>query len=160
MRRCCALLLRNYLGFSPSNRCCWQHVNNTSAIALTWPLEELFPTILQRLGPVYFVIDALDECPASGGARQDLLSNLGRLLKTVPNLRVLVTSRRSPDIEESVSAWHARIVEINSASVDKDIETYVTSQLTVAPTFRKKEYQACKELITEAIGRGADGMYV
>ncbi|KZS88280.1 hypothetical protein SISNIDRAFT_418410 [Sistotremastrum niveocremeum HHB9708] len=58
---------------------------------------------VQFLGPIFIVIDALDECD-DGAARTELLRSLSERLHELPrNFRILVTSRREKWIEDTFS---------------------------------------------------------
>ena len=78
----------------------------------------------------FIVLDALDEC----NGRLELLKNIKELISwDDTNLRVLVTSRKEKDIEDSIlplTKKEARVC-IQSALVDADICAYVHDQLQI-----------------------------
>ena len=89
---------------------------------------------------IFVVLDALDEC----NQRQGLLANIEELISwDDTNLRVMVTSRKEKDIEDSLlplTKDEARVC-IQSALVNADICAYVHDQLQ---TNRKLQRWQCK----------------
>ena len=91
-------------------------------------LRNLFLAVIQQLGSVFFVVDALDECTA------DERKNLCEYLLSITDVtssrnttKLFVTSRKEPDIEQAFKAIPT--IEIEAAKVDRDIELYVKAQI-------------------------------
>ena len=95
----------------------------------------------------FVVLDALDEC----NQRPELLANIEELISwDDTNLRVLVTSRKEKDIEDSISPLtkdEARVC-IQSAVVNADICAYVHDQLQ---TNKKLQRWQCRRDVQEEI---------
>ena len=99
---------------------------------------------------LFLLLDALDECPESSEARQNVLNGLERLGSVAPNIRILVTSREVNDVGESMQALGADSVCIAAQSVDGDIRRYVSSQLSRDRQLKKLS-TSTKDLIEETI---------
>lgn len=82
---------------------------------------------------VFIVIDALDECPA-GSPRDSCLELLTEFNSwSLPNLHLLVTSRREPDIEAALISLTPSIIPIHDANVGVDIGLHISRQLEKDP---------------------------
>jgi hypothetical protein len=116
--------------------------------------------MIQDLPQSYIVLDALDECAQRAGLMQMLETIVGW---KVPNLHLLVTSRRERDIESSLDDLvdNQNRVYLQSAVVDKDIQRYVQQRLSDDKRLRKWEKDASMMgLIETALMNGAKGMFV
>jgi hypothetical protein len=114
--------------------------------------------------PIYFVLDALDECPDTSGSpssREKVLGLVEKLIKLdLPNLRLCVTSRPEIDIRnvlEPLTSTKNRICLHDEEGQKKDIANYVRS---VVYSDRKtmKWRDSDKELIIETLSGRASGM--
>lgn len=108
---------------------------------------------------IYIVIDALDEVNP-GVQRYELLEFVGQLTElTTGNLRVLVTSRNEPDIQDTLghsnSGW--KDLPISSKDVDKDIEKYINNGIEKYRSLDRQNH-ATKALIREKLIDNANGM--
>jgi hypothetical protein len=94
-------------------------------------------TSLSTRGPIIIVLDALDECgdPAS---RKDLLSLLAKELANLPpSFRVLITSRREPDIEAALSRRpNIQVQALESMDQPADVSSYLRHHMA---TFQQDE---------------------
>ncbi|KAK5689256.1 hypothetical protein LTR17_026392 [Elasticomyces elasticus] len=81
-------------------------------------------SILEHMGQVRIVLDALDECTT----RKELLQWIeGLVAPRAKTLQVIVTSRREHDIELGISSW-ARVEEslsLQGAAVNDDIRAFL-----------------------------------
>lgn len=120
-------------------------------------LQRIFLASVRSYDKVFLLIDALDECPEIDNARQTMLEYLTELGKEAPNLRILITSRATSDIRDTMFILGADPIVVAARKVDPDIEKYVSAQLSrdrklsrLDPTTRK--------LIEDTLSQKADGM--
>ena len=115
-------------------------------------------------GPIYLIIDALDECPDTSevpSPRNRILQLLEELADLhIPNLRICVTSRPEFDIRDFLAPLTFRQVSLHDQSGQKqDIADYVRSVVysdseRIMWRWRKED----KELVIETLSERADGM--
>jgi Cdc6-like AAA superfamily ATPase len=105
-----------------------------------------------ELTTVYIVIDALDECPVDNGSRRQLLAHLNQLQKSA-DVRLMVTSRRIPDIIEHFQ--DAARVEIRAH--DQDIRQFLTGQLGRLPRCVQRDLEL-QLMVQEKVAEATDGM--
>ena len=109
----------------------------------------------------YILIDALDESPQDiqNSERSNTLTWLEDLShKSMSNVHVLCTSRRSPDIEEVMRIEHRAIeISIEEAQTSVDIERYVTAEIERDRNLRRLTTSLQKK-ITDVISQKAHGM--
>ena len=106
-----------------------QHYKNDSRPKYE-ELRKLFLAVIQQLGCVYFVVDALDECTAD--ERKNLcafLLNITDIASTQNTTKLFVTSRKESDIEQVFQRKAIPAIEIEATKVDSDIEVYVKAQM-------------------------------
>ena len=87
-------------------------------------------TIQQFGGVIYFVVDALDECPMK--ARKDLCNFFLSITSTITSqgvVKLCIMSRKEPDIEQAFQQKPIPTIEIEVAKVNRDIEVYVEAQI-------------------------------
>ena len=84
-------------------------------LACAQPCDELF-----------LLLDALDECPETNEARQNVLEGIERVAQEAGNVRMFVTSREVTDIDDSMQTLGANITSVAARSVDADIERYTS----------------------------------
>jgi hypothetical protein len=100
--------------------------------ALTQCLENILRAAHEV--PIYLIIDALDECPFTGGnstPRRQVLTLVKKFVKlNLPNLRICVTSRREPDIQATLGPLTSTIISLHDESGQKnDIANFVRSEV-------------------------------
>ena len=107
---------------------------------------------------IFFVIDALDECP-KGDERYELLKTLAYIKEwSLPNLHILVTSRSESDISEALTPLLTTPeILIQGPTVASDIELYIEDQLSI---WFKNIPADLKAEIRETLIHKADGMKV
>lgn len=130
-------------------------------------LEHLESTIwnaVEGFDAVYLIIDALDECTTSNGMRATLMKTLVKLQKcSPPNVHILVTSRKEPDIEAALdrvplaSEEKIDLFEFRVA-VNNDMDTYLQGKFD-SPEFDNVSDDT-KILARRLLLEKADGMYV
>lgn len=115
--------------------------------------------VIQSLGHVFVVIDALDECP-KGEERDSLLAVLSNIKsRTMYNLHTLVTSRRELDVEENLAPLiTSQPISLPGVEVDWDIQAHISSVLATDPKL-KKWPDNIKQEIKVTLAKGANGMF-
>ena len=134
------------------------------------PSNETMVTCLKEMlalpgqGPIYIILDALDECPKTSGipsAREEVLEFLKDLVGAqLSDLRICVTSRPENDIRKAIEPLAFLPLSIHDQEGQKkDIDDYI--RFVVSPKsdtpmgrWRKKD----KELVIHTLSEKADGM--
>jgi len=148
------ILFRLYSGHNrgtrtPSNR------------VVTECLKEMLS--LPDQGPVYIILDAIDECPNTRGVpspREELLGLVKELVESHPNLRLCVTCRRECDISSVLDPLNPFRLSLQDEPGQKaDIVKYVTDIMHSDSDFRMwRDYD--KKLVIGTLSERADGMSV
>ena len=133
---------------------------NTSTMIVC--LKEMLA--LPNQGPIYIILDALDECPNTSGiptARKQVLDFLKELVGLrLSDLHICVTSRPEVDIRATLDPLAFDSISIHDQSGQKkDIADYIRSIIyadsdTAMGRWRVQE----KELVIETLTERADGM--
>ncbi|KAH9069464.1 hypothetical protein EDB83DRAFT_436884, partial [Lactarius deliciosus] len=131
--------------------------------ALIQCLEEMLT--LPNQGPVYLVIDALDECPDTSDVpspREQVLDLVTDLVDLrLPSLRICVTSRPEADIREALESLASQTVSLQDEVGQKnDIASYVRSVVySGSGKFMRRWRKEDKEHVIETLSERADGMF-
>ena len=152
---CCDVLSRIYITHDDGAR-------KPSTSTLIVCLKEMLA--LPSQGPIYIILDALDECPNTSGIPSprkqvlDLLKDLAGL--QLSNLRICVTSRPEIDIRAALEPLAFYPVSIHEQSGQrKDIKDYIRSVVYAdSDTAMKRWRDRDKELVIETLAERADGM--
>ncbi|KAF8496229.1 hypothetical protein F5888DRAFT_417671, partial [Russula emetica] len=142
------------------------HRNNRqppSVDALTQCLEDMLRVAHEV--PIYFIIDALDECPFTNeqsSPRRQVLTLVEKFVKlSLPNLRICVTSRPEADIQATLGPLTStsNTISLHDESGQKeDIVNFVRSEvLFYANLLRWREED--KEFAIETLSDKADGTF-
>jgi hypothetical protein len=118
-------------------------------------LDELYSalrSVLAHYPAVYIIIDALDECSDTDGARQQFLARL-RGLQAEQDVRLMVTSRYISGIIEGFK--EASKIEVRASR--EDVMRFVAGQINRLPKCIQRD-PALQELMQEKIAEAADGM--
>lgn len=111
--------------------------------------------VIEQVGEVFIIADAIDECP-EGPERDQVLTSIDKINGWVfSNRHFLVTSRKCSDIEEKLSA-SANTISITEI-VDSDILLYIQNQLQGRRKLSRWPQDA-KDKIEERLAEGANGM--
>ena len=119
---------------------------------------------LPNQGPVYFILDALDECPNTSGVpliRKQVLDLVKELVDLrLPSLHICVTSRPEVDIQDTLGSVASHSVSLHDESGQKkDITEYVKSMVHSNSLRAIRRWRdADKELVIETLSERADGM--
>jgi hypothetical protein len=115
-------------------------------------------------GPVYLIIDALDECPNEHGspsARKQVLDLIKDLVKLqLPSLRLCVTARPLLDIQFALESLVSHSVSLHDASGQKkEIADYIRSVVqSDSSLIMRRCSDADKELVIKTVSERADGV--
>lgn len=120
-------------------------------------LEKILYAAVASFDRVYCYLDALDECPEENGARQRILEGVERLLRHMPNVHLITTSRNKLGIRAFMERMDFRSVCLTSQVVDPDIRLYVLKQLSFVPKLARLDPKT-KQLVEEALTSRASGM--
>jgi Cdc6-like AAA superfamily ATPase len=109
-------------------------------------------TLIKASRNTYFIIDALDECIDEDKTHVKLLEDVCKL-QCETALRVLVTSRFVPDIQEKFD--HAPLLEVKAS--DDDINNFLKERMTDGPRCMRKAEELQKK-VQDSIVKAAGGM--
>ena len=115
-------------------------------------------------GPVYIILDALDECPhylTISSPRMQVLTFLRDLVGLqLPNLHVCVTSRPEIDIRTTLEPLASYSVSVHDQNGQKkDIEDYIRSSIySGSSEFMRRWSEEDKEWVIDTLSKRADGM--
>jgi hypothetical protein len=117
---------------------------------------------LEDQGPIFFVFDAIDECPNSTGTpspRENVLELIEWLLELHDSdLSICVTSRPEADIEGALLPLASYTVSLHGESgQNEDIVNYIKWFINSDPKARKWRKED-KELVLENLSERAYGM--
>jgi hypothetical protein len=151
---CCGILSKLFSAHDSGER-------KPSDRALAICLKEMLS--LPAQGPIYIIIDALDECPDNSGiptAREEVLEFIKDLASLgLANLHVCVTSRPEIDIRTTLEPLTESLrVSLHDQSGQKeDIVRYVRSMVYSDPKMQRWR-EGDKVLVIETLAERADGM--
>jgi hypothetical protein len=150
---CCDVFERLYKAHNTGSR-------EPSEDALRECLKNML--MLQDQGPIFFVFDAIDECPNSTGTpspRENVLELIEWLSELqYSHLSICVTSRPEADIEAVLLPLASYTVFLHAESGQKeDIVNYIKWCINSDPKARKWRKED-KELILEKLSERTDGM--
>lgn len=117
---------------------------------------------LQDQGPIFIMLDALDECPNSSGTpslREGVLELVEWLSELhLSHLSICVTSRPEADIEAVLQPLASHTISLHDEKGQKeDIVNYVRWFINSDPKARKWRRED-KEHVLEKLSERADGM--
>jgi ankyrin repeat domain-containing protein 50 len=113
---------------------------------------KLLHTVVSLFPKVFIVIDALDECIDSGGTKRSIIKAITDL--PTSNVQILITSRKTPDIETMLRGWPK--VEIKAH--DQDIQKYLDHHIDDELLGVVEEYPSLREEIITTIREGSKNM--
>ena len=119
---------------------------------------------LPRQGPIFIVLDALDECPDSSGfpsPRDEVLQLVKELVELrLQELHICTTSRPEVDIRVVLEPLAFRSVSLHDESGQKtDIADYVRNAVKLSPSMAMRRWREDdKNLVIETLTERADGM--
>ena len=147
------------------SRCYMEHDNGARPASdrdMTRCLKEMLTLPYQ--GPVYLIMDALDECPDTydiPSARERVLDLVKELFGLhLPGLHICITSRPEVNISEALGPLASQTVSLQDQTGQrKDIADYVRSVVySGLGTFMRQWRKDDKEHVIETLSERADGM--
>ena len=140
-----------------------QHYSNNSQPRLD-ELRTVFLAIIQQFGRIFFMLDALDECPLE--QRKELCEFILSIVDTTGTsqgiVKLFVTSRKESDIERAFQQQSIPTIEVEAAKVDNDIKAYVEAQIELRlqnGSLRLRD-TSLKDRILNVLTSKAGGMYL
>ena len=129
--------------------------------ALMQCLQEMLT--LPNQGPVYIILDALDECPDTSDVpspREQVLDLLKHLIGLrLPNLRICITSRLEVDIGAALEPLASQTVSLqDEGGQKKDIADFVRSVVYSGSGKFMRLREEDKEHVITTLSERADGM--
>ena len=152
---CCDVLHRIYKTHEDGNR---QPSDDTMKECLKEMLR------LPGQGPIFIILDALDECPDSSGIpspRDEVLQLVEELVSLrLQQLHICATSRPEIDIRAVLEPLALRSVSLHDESGQKtDIAEYVRNVVNLSPSMAMRRWRDDdKNLVIETLTERADGM--
>ena len=150
---CCDIVSRIYLEHGKGAR-------KPSDETLIKCLTEMISLPVQ--GPIYVIVDALDECPNNSGmpsSREDVLDLVEHLVTLgLPNLHICVTSRPEIDIQTTLHPLKPLCVSLHDQSGQKkDIMDYISSVVYSDKKMRRWREED-RMLVIKTLSEREDGM--
>ncbi|KAH8986042.1 hypothetical protein EDB86DRAFT_3083079 [Lactarius hatsudake] len=155
-RPCCDILSRLYSAYDNG-------AQKPSDSVMTQCLKDMLT--IPNQGPIYIILDALDECPNSSGIpspREQVLHLVKELVELrLPYLHVCVTSRPEFDIRATLGPLALHRVSLHDQSGQKkDIVDYVNAVVySDSETMMKRWRDDDKKMVVETLSEKADGMF-
>jgi len=117
---------------------------------------------LEGQGPIYIIIDALDECPDISGtpsAREEVLELVDDLVNlNLPNVHLCVTSRPEIDIRKALEPLQPLEISLYDEDGQKnDIIEYIKSVVYSDRKMRNWREED-KQLVVNTLSDNADGI--
>ena len=170
LRNALASLLTQLSASSDSYCDILSHVYEAHNNGAEKPSDDTLMTSFEKMlalpdqGPVYIILDALDECPDSSGrpyARLQVLALLWDLVGLqLPNLHICVTSRPEIDIRTTIESLVSYQISIHDQNGQKkDIEDYIRSSVySSSGGLMSRWREEDKEWVIDTLSKRADGM--
>ena len=150
---CCNILSHLY---SDNSR----GIRKPTMIALKKCLSDMLS--LPGQGPIYIIVDALDECPNLSGtpsAREEVLALIEELVDLkLPNVHLCVASRPEMDIRVVLEELTSLKISLHDESGQKeDIFEYIKSIVRSDRSMRRWKEED-RQLVVDTLSERADGM--
>jgi len=150
---CCEVLSQLYLDHAGGAR-------KPTTSALTKCLTDMLN--LPRQGPIYIIVDALDECPDMSGtvsAREEVLELVEELVGLkLSNFHLCVASRPEIDIRKNLEPFEPLQVSLHDESGQQDdIIEYIKSFVYLDRKMRSWREED-RQLVVEVLSQKSDGM--
>ena len=173
-KQTCHDLLRSLVFqlFTCSRPCCdiLHRIYKTHKDGTQQPSDDTLKECLKKMlrlpgqGPVFIILDALDECPESPGIpspRTEVLQLMKELVDLdVQELHICVTSRPEVDIRAVLEPLASHSISLHDESGQKtDIADYVRSVVNSSPSTAMRTWRVeDKKLVIDSLTERADGM--
>ncbi|KAF3768506.1 hypothetical protein M406DRAFT_336936 [Cryphonectria parasitica EP155] len=126
-------------------------------------LSTTFEAMIQQIGEVWIVLDALDECQTRTGPRDEGLLRWIKSILHSPRLNVhfLVTSRPEHDIKSALERFVDGQIILQSDLVTEDIRAYVHGTVRNYEGFNRwRSYKSIQNEIESHLREKANGMFL
>ena len=162
-----ASLLTQLSAYSDSYCDIFSHLHQAHNNGAHKPSDETMITCFKEMlalpdqGPVYIILDAVDECHNFLSARTQVLDFLRDLVGLqLPNLRICVTSRPEIDIRTALEPLASYSISIHDQNGQKkDIEDYIRSSVySDSGGLMSRWTEEDKEWVIDTLNKRADGM--
>lgn len=105
-------------------------------------LKMTLRSVIDESEQSFLIIDALDECIDAKGTREEILTFLTELSGwSLPQLHVLITSRKELEIEKSLTSLKSMSSVCIQTQQQGDIEKYVESVLETDSSLKKWKFE-------------------
>lgn len=111
-------------------------------------------SVIRNFSLTFIIIDALDECIISDGARSKFMSTIFKL-HAQTRANIFATSRFIPDIEKEFKKRGADLLEIRAS--DKDMQRYLDGHRSQLRSFVLEDPEL-EKIVKDTIVKAADGM--
>jgi NACHT domain len=136
------------------------HSQGPSDDALTQCLMDMLEHPEQP--PTYIIVDGLDECPDTSGRpspREKVLTLVERLVNLrLPNLRLCITSRPTPDIQSVLNPLTSFSVSLHDEEGQRQDIMYHVRSVVLSDAKMRRWKEADKELVIDVLSLKAHGM--
>ncbi len=117
---------------------------------------------LPRQGPIYIIVDALDECPNLSGtpsAREEVLELIGELVDLkLPNVNLCVASRPEMDIRLVLEPLTTLKISLHDEIGQKRAITEYINSIIRSDRSMRRWNEEDKQLVVDTLSSKADGM--
>jgi len=117
---------------------------------------------LPRQGPIYIIVDALDECPNFSGtpsAREQVLELIGELVDLkLPNVNLCVASRPEMDIRLVLEPLTTLKISLHDEIGQKRAITEYINSIIHSDRNMQRWNEEDKQLVVDTLSSKADGM--
>ena len=146
------------------------HIYKTHENGTQQPTDDALKECLKEMlrlpgqGPIFIILDALDECPESPGIpypRNEVLQLMKELVDLdVQELHICITSRPEVDIRAVLEPLASHSISLHDESGQKtDIADYVRSVVNSSPSTAMRTWRVeDKKLVIDSLTERADGM--
>ena len=155
-----------------SSLCCdiLHNIYKTHEDGSRQPSDETLKECLKEMlglpgqGPIYIILDALDECPDSSGVpspRDEVLQLVKALVDLdLQQLHICATSRPEVDIRAVLEPLALRSISLHDESGQKtDIEDYIRNVVNSSQSMAMRRWRDDdKNLVIETLTERSDGM--
>ena len=173
-KQTCHDLLRSLVSqFSTRSRRCGDilhHIYKTHDNGVRQPTDDTLKEYLKEMlrlmgqGPIFIILDALDECPEFPGIpspRNEVLQLVKELVNLhLQGLHVCVSSRPEVDIRAVLEPLASHSISLHDESGQKtDIADYIRSVVNLSPSTAMRAWKAeDKRLVIDSLTKRGDGM--
>ncbi|KAF2137370.1 uncharacterized protein K452DRAFT_278598 [Aplosporella prunicola CBS 121167] len=125
-------------------------------------LQKVFQDMVEQVGEVWIILDALDECQEPSQIEL-LLSWVENLQSQKTNIHFLITSRQEQDIKSTLAKWdheQKQTISIQSDLVEEDIRKYI--HMRVRGSEGPERWQRRPDIqdeIEDTLTKKANGMF-